>query len=321
MKNKNLSLIRKKDIISEVKKRFLNYAIYTLEDRAIPNLYDGLKPVHRRILFAMYELKLFNNFKKSAKTVGDVIGKYHPHGDQAVYKSMVKMGQIFYSRYPLIDTQGNFGSIDGDEPAAMRYTEAKLSKISVELMKYLDKETVSYESNYDNSEKEPSVLPSLFPNLLVNGSIGIAVGFSTRIPSHNLNEIISSLIALTENEDLTIDELLKKYIKGPDFPTGGYIFLNDDLKKAYLTGHGSVTIRGKAIFEKLDSKRKAIVITEIPYQLKKSDLVLEIAYLIEQKKIQDVHELRDESNYKGIRIVLELKRENSEKNILYKLFK
>ncbi len=313
--------IRDIDIADEMKNGFLDYAMSVIVSRAIPDVRDGLKPVHRRIIYAMWDLKMTydKQHKKSARIVGEVIGKYHPHGDTAVYEAMVRMAQDFSYRYPLIDGHGNFGSMDGDAPAAMRYTEAKMSKIAGELIKDIEKETTIFIDNYDGSEEEPTFLPGYFPNLLVNGSSGIAVGMATNIPPHNLNEVINGVIAITKNPEITTIELMK-IIKGPDFPTGALITAGNGLIKAYETGNGAITIRSKIDIEENNNKRR-IIVSEIPYQINKSKLLERIAELIRDKIINGISDLRDESNMAGIRIVLELKRDAQENVILNKLYK
>lgn len=309
------------NLTGEMKTSFLDYAMSVIVARALPDVRDGLKPVHRRILYAMGELNLYNDrpFKKSARIVGDVIGKYHPHGDSAVYEALVRMAQDFSYRYPLVDGHGNFGSIDGDGAAAMRYTEARMSKIAGEMLRDLNKNTVNFINNYDGSEKEPEVLPSRFPNLLVNGASGIAVGMATNIPPHNLSEVIDGVLALIQNPNLPVERLID-YIPAPDFPTGGIVMNLGEVKKAYLTGYGSVTIRAKTKIMKIGSK-DAIVITEIPYQVNKTRLIERIAELAKKKIIDGIIDLRDESNRKGIRIVIELRRDANAEVILNNLFK
>ena len=294
----------------EIKKSFLEYAMSVIISRAIPSVYDGLKPVHRRIIYAMEKMGVTSHsaYKKSARIVGEVIGKYHPHGDSAVYNTIVRMAQDFSFRYPLVQGHGNFGSIDGDAPAAMRYTEIRLSKISAELSKDIDKKIVPFEDNYDGSEIEPARLPCYFPNLLANGSQGIAVGLATNIPPHNLTELIDACILMIKNPQVSIYELMR-VVKAPDFPTGGYLACGQNLMKAYLTGNGSVVMRGKyKIEDNPNSKYKKIVFYEIPYQVNKKDLLEKIVVLVKNKVINEIHDLRDESNYKGIRIVIEVKR-------------
>ncbi|MFX4056856.1 MAG: DNA gyrase subunit A [Spiroplasma sp. hy2] len=313
--------IRDIDIADEMKNGFLDYAMSVIVSRAIPDVRDGLKPVHRRIIYAMWDLKMTydKQHKKSARIVGEVIGKYHPHGDTAVYEAMVRMAQDFSYRYPLIDGHGNFGSMDGDAPAAMRYTEAKMSKIAGELIKDIEKETTIFIDNYDGSEEEPTFLSGYFPNLLVNGASGIAVGMATNIPPHNLNEVIDGVIAVTKNPEITTVELMK-IIKGPDFPTGALITAGNGLIKAYETGNGAITIRSKIDIEENNNKRR-IIVSEIPYQINKAKLLERIAELIRDKIINGISDLRDESNMEGVRIVLELKRDVQENVILNKLYK
>ncbi|WFG99299.1 DNA gyrase subunit A [Spiroplasma citri] len=313
--------IRDIDIADEMKNGFLDYAMSVIVSRAIPDVRDGLKPVHRRIIYAMWDLKMTyeKQHKKSARIVGEVIGKYHPHGDTAVYEAMVRMAQDFSYRYPLIDGHGNFGSMDGDPPAAMRYTEAKMSKIAGEIIKDIEKETTIFIDNYDGSEEEPTFLPGYFPNLLVNGASGIAVGMATNIPPHNLNEVIDGVIAVTKNPEITTVELMK-IIKGPDFPTGALITAGNGLIKAYETGNGAITIRSKIDIEENNNKRR-IIVSEIPYQINKAKLLERIAELVRDKIINGIIDLRDESNMEGVRVVLELKRDAQENVILNKLYK
>ena len=308
-------------IEEEVKTSYLNYAMSVIVSRALPDVRDGLKPVHRRLLFAMEELGLRNNAptKKSARITGDAMGKYHPHGDLSLYDALVRMAQDFSLRYPLVQGQGNFGSIDGDPPAASRYTEAKLSKIGEEMLADLDKETVDFVPNYDESLKEPSVLPSAIPNLLINGSSGIAVGMATNMPPHNLREVAQAIEAYIENPDISIDDLMN-YVKGPDFPTGGIIYGMQGIRDAYATGRGRLTVRGRFIIETMKSGREQIVFTEIPYALNKTTLVTRIAELVRDKQIDGISDLRDESDRDGIRIVLELKKGAITKIVLNQLF-
>jgi len=310
------------NIEDEMKNSFIDYAMSVIVQRALPDVRDGLKPVHRRILYAMHSLGFTPDkpHRKSATTVGEVLGKYHPHGDAAVYDTMVRMAQDFNYRYTLIDGHGNFGSIDGDSAAAMRYTEARMSKIAMEMLKDINKETVDFVPNYDESLKEPSVLPSKFPNLLVNGSNGIAVGMATSIPPHNLGEVIDGIIATIDNPDIELEELMK-HIKGPDFPTGALIMGKDGIRKAYATGRGKVVVRAKAEIESMFGNRQRIVVTEIPYQVNKANLIEKIADLVKEKKIEGISDLRDESDREGMRIVIELKRDanaNIVLNLLYK---
>ncbi len=305
----------------EMKRSYLDYAMSVIVSRAIPDVRDGLKPVHRRILYAMHEAGYTANkqHRKSARIVGDVIGKYHPHGDTAVYDSLVRMAQDFALRAPLVDGQGNFGSIDGDSAAAMRYTESRLSKISHNLLEDLDKETVDFIPNYDGLEIEPKVLPAMFPNLLVNGTSGIAVGMATNIPPHNLGEIIDACCMYVDNEDVEISDLLS-CVKGPDFPTSGTIMGMSGIRSAYLTGRGSIIIRGKTEIESIANNRESIIITEIPYAVNKAKLVEKIADLVKEKRIENISDLRDESNKKGIRIVIELKKDANSAVILNQLY-
>jgi len=311
------------NIEDEMKKSYIDYAMSVIIGRALPDVRDGLKPVHRRVLYAMNEL---NNdwdkpYKKSARIVGDVIGKYHPHGDMAVYDAIVRMAQGFSLRYPLIDGQGNFGSIDGDPPAAMRYTEIRMAKLTSELLADIDKETVDFVSNYDESLVEPSVLPSKFPNLIVNGSSGIAVGMATNIPPHNLVETINALIALIENPDIPFEELLT-HIPGPDFPTAGFIYGKEGIRTAYETGKGIIQLRAKALIERdRKGERESIVVTELPYQINKAKLIERIAELIQDKEIEGISNIRDESDREGMRVVIELKRNEVPEVILNQLYK
>lgn len=306
----------------EMKSSYIDYAMSVIVARALPDVRDGLKPVHRRVLFGMHELGLAYNrpYKKSARIVGEVLGKYHPHGDSAVYDTMVRMVQDFSLRYPLVDGQGNFGSVDGDSPAAMRYTEARLARISEEMLRDLDKNTVDFGPNFDDSLQEPLVLPSYLPNLLVNGSSGIAVGMATNIPPHNLNEVIDGLVALIDNPKLTSADLMK-YVKAPDFPTGGIIYGYDGVKEAYTTGRGRIILRAKANIETLKNDRENIVITEIPYQVNKSNLIEKIAELVREGKVDDISNIRDESDRDGMRIVIELKRDAQPTVVLNQLYK
>ena len=296
-------------IEEEMRKSYLDYAMSVIVGRALPDIRDGLKPVHRRVLYTMAGLGLNWNraYRKSAKVVGEVLGKYHPHGDAPVYEALVRMVQEFSLRYPLVDGQGNFGSIDGDPPAAYRYTEARLAKIAHELLADIDKDTVEFVPNFDESEREPTVLPTKVPNLLVNGSSGIAVGMATNIPPHNLSEVVDGLVLLIDNPDATIDDLIK-IIPGPDFPTAGYIYGRTGIREAYTTGRGIITLRAKAHVEKMRGGREAIIVTELPYQVNKATLIEKIGELIRDKKIEGISERRDESSREGIRIVLELGR-------------
>ncbi len=309
-------------IEQEMQASYLDYAMSVIVSRALPDVRDGLKPVHRRILYAMRELGLLHNkpYKKSATVVGEVLGKYHPHGDMSVYDALVRMAQDFSMRYPLIDGQGNFGSIDGDAAAAYRYTEARLSRIAEEMLAEIEENTVDWVPNFDGRLKEPVVLPSRFPNLLANGCSGIAVGMATSVPPHNLSELVDGFIALIENPDITTRELMK-YIKGPDFPTGGEVVGIKGLIEAYETGRGRITVRARYHIEERKGGREAIVITEIPYEIKKSSLIEEIAKLVRNRHIEDIADLRDESDRDGIRVVIELKRGADARIIINKLLK
>jgi len=319
--SKNLGNINARPIVTEMEESYLSYAMSVIVARALPDARDGLKPVHRRILYAMNELGLRSSakFRKSALVVGDVLGKYHPHGDSPVYEAMVRMAQNFAMRYPLVHGQGNFGSIDGDNAAAMRYTEAKLFSISDQMLQDIDKNTVDFRPNYDGSRKEPSVLPSRLPNLLLNGTVGIAVGMATNIPPHNLRELVKAVLHLTDHPDASVEDLLK-FVKGPDFPTAGVVYGKDILKQAYLTGRGSITIRGKAAIEE-DGNRYIIRISELPYQVNKAVLIERVAQLVTDKVIQGISDIRDESDRDGIRVIIELKRDSYPQKILNQLFK
>ncbi len=309
-------------IEDEVKNSYLNYAMSVIVGRALPDVRDGLKPVHRRILYAMQELSLEHSkpYKKCARIVGEVLGKYHPHGDVAVYDTLVRMAQDFSLRYPLVDGQGNFGSVDGDTAAAMRYTEARLSAISDEMLQDIDKDTVKFGPNFDSSLKEPLLLPAALPNLMVNGSSGIAVGMATNIPPHNLNEVADAIIYLLDHPEAEPKDLMR-YIKGPDFPTGGVICGRAGIKDAYTTGRGKLTVRAKATVEHQKNGKDMIIISEIPYQVQKSSLVEAIATLVEDKKIEGISDIRDESDKDGMRIVVELKRDTENQIVLNQLFK
>ena len=314
--------IRPVSILDEMKRSYLDYAMSVIVARALPDARDGLKPVHRRILYAMHE----NGFdwnkahNKSARTVGDVIGKYHPHGDQSVYDALVRMAQDFSMRVPLIDGQGNFGSVDGDMPAAMRYTESRLTKIAHSLLDDIERDTVDFQANYDDKDREPQVLPAKFPNLLVNGAGGIAVGMATNIPPHNLGEVIDACVALIDNPGLSIDQLIE-IIPGPDFPTGGIILGHQGIRAAYHLGRGSIVMRGRVSIETIRKDREAIVVTEIPYQVNKKTMVERIAELVHEKKIEGISDLRDESDRKGYRVVVELKRDAVPDVVLNQLYR
>ena len=314
--------VKETDLSQKMKSSFLSYAMSVIVSRALPDVRDGMKPVHRRILYGMSEMGVTPDkpTKKSARIVGDVMGKYHPHGDSAIYDSMVRMAQNFSYRYPLVDGQGNFGSIDGDPAAAMRYTEARMSKIAIELLRDLGKNTVNFQDNYDGTEKEPVVLPSRFPNLLVNGATGIAVGMATNIPPHNLGETIDGLLALIRNPEISIEGLMN-YIKGPDFPTGGCIMGLSQVRKAYMTGSGIIIIRAKHEFKDLGNGKQAIIVTEIPYQVNKAKLIDRIAETVRDKLIDGITGLQDESSNKGMRIVIELRRDVTPNVVLNNLYK
>ncbi|MEG0314205.1 MAG: DNA gyrase subunit A [Erysipelotrichaceae bacterium] len=311
------------DVANEMRTSFLDYSMSVIVARALPDARDGLKPVHRRILHSMNDLGIVASkpYKKSARIVGDVIGKYHPHGDTAVYDAMVRMSQEFSYRYMLVQGHGNFGSIDGDGAAAMRYTEARMSKMSMEMLKDIKKDTVDFIDNYDGEEKEPAVLPARFPNLLVNGAVGIAVGMATNIPPHNLGETIDATLAIMDNPEITVMELMDNYIKGPDFPTGGTILGRAGIRQAYETGRGSIVTRSKVDVEELSNGKKRIVVTEIPYQVNKATLVEKIANLVREKIVDGITDLRDESNREGIRIVIELRKDVQAEVILNQLYR
>ncbi|MBF8417639.1 DNA gyrase subunit A [Heyndrickxia coagulans] len=310
------------NLTQEMRTSFLDYAMSVIVSRAIPDVRDGLKPVHRRILYAMNDLGMTPDkaYKKSARIVGEVIGKYHPHGDSAVYETMVRMAQDFSYRYMLVDGHGNFGSVDGDPAAAMRYTEARMSKISLELLRDINKDTIDFQDNYDGSEKEPAVLPSRFPNLLVNGSSGIAVGMATNIPPHQLGEVIDAILALSKDPDITIQELME-YIPGPDFPTGGLIVGRSGIRRAYETGRGSITLRARVEIEQRSNGKESIIVTELPYQVNKAKLIERIAELVHEKRIDGITDLRDESDRNGMRMVIEVRRDANANVILNNLYK
>ncbi|MHB0976939.1 MAG: DNA gyrase subunit A [Candidatus Aquicultorales bacterium] len=310
------------EIEEEMKSSYIDYAMSVIVGRALPDVRDGLKPVHRRILYAMYDMGMLPGrpFKKCARIVGEVLGKYHPHGDMAVYDALVRMAQDFSVRYELIDGYGNFGSVDGDSPAAMRYTESRLSKIATELLRDIDKETVNFVPNFDDTLTEPSVLPGRIPNLLVNGSSGIAVGMATNIPPHNLGEVIDATITLIDNPESDVADLMQ-HVKGPDFPTAGIIMGRSGIKDAYATGRGSIVVRGKASFEETKSGKNRIIVTELPYQVNKARLAEKIAELVRDKKLTEISDLRDESDRSGMRLVVELKRDAIPQVVLNKLYK
>jgi DNA gyrase subunit A len=314
--------IRPHNIEDEIKDSFLSYAMSVIVSRALPDVRDGLKPVHRRVLYAMHDVGLQPNrpYRKSATVVGEVIGKYHPHGDSAVYDTLTRLAQDFSMRYPLVDGQGNFGSVDGDPPAAMRYTEARLTRMATEMLRDISSDTVNFVPNFDESQRQPEVLPARYPNLLVNGSDGIAVGMATKIPPHNLGEVIDATVALIDDPELD-DEEVAKHIKGPDFPTGGVIVGLRGIKDAVTTGRGSVKVQARAHTEQIKGNRTQIVVTEIPYQVNKSYLLQKIAELVKERKLTDISDLRDESDRNGMRIVIELKREAVPKVVLNNLYK
>src|SRR5687767_3740274 len=310
-------------IEQEMRESFLNYSMSVIVQRALPDVRDGLKPVHRRILYAMHEagLSAGRPFRKSATVVGDVLGRYHPHGDVAVYEALVRMVQDFSLRYPLIDGQGNFGSVDGDNAAAYRYTEARLTPIALDLLRDIDKNTVKFIPNFDDQRREPTVLPAGIPNLLVNGSSGIAVGMATNIPPHNLREVIAAAIHVLDNAEATVGDL-RKMIKGPDFPTGGFIYGRQGIKDYQETGRGRIIMRARAVIEEKESSNKSqIVITELPYQVNKARLVESIAELVRDKKLEGISDLRDESDREGMRMVIELKRDSIPRVVLNQLYK
>ncbi|MCI8302433.1 MAG: DNA gyrase subunit A [Oscillospiraceae bacterium] len=308
-------------LVPEMKQSFIEYAMSVIKGRALPDVRDGLKPVHRRILYAMYEDNLTSDkpFKKSATCVGDVLGRYHPHGDQSVYDALVRLAQDFSTRYLLVDGHGNFGSVDGDPAAAYRYTEARLSKLSNEMLRDIDKDTVDWEPNFDESRKEPRVLPSRFPNLLVNGSVGIAVGMATNIPPHNLREVIGACVHMLENPEADLSDLME-YIKGPDFPTRGIIMGRAGIRQAYATGRGHIKVRARTEFEEFGQNRTRIVVTEIPYQVNKRMLIKNMADQVEDKRLEGISDIRDESDRNGMRIVIELKRDANAQVVLNRLF-
>ncbi|MFD1362633.1 DNA gyrase subunit A [Lentibacillus salinarum] len=311
------------NLSQEMRTSFLDYAMSVIVSRALPDVRDGMKPVHRRILYAMNDLGMHADkaYKKSARIVGEVIGKYHPHGDSAVYESMVRMAQDFSYRYMLVDGHGNFGSVDGDSAAAMRYTEARMSKISMELLRDINKDTIDYADNYDGTEREPVVFPARFPNLLVNGAAGIAVGMATNIPPHNLGETIDAVLAVSKDPEITIHELIEHYIHGPDFPTAGEILGRSGIRKAYETGKGSVTIRAKVHIDEHSNGKSSIIATELPYQVNKAKLVEKIAELVRDKRVDGITDLRDESDRDGMRVVIELRRDANPNIVLNNLYK
>ncbi len=314
--------IKQVEATDELKKSFISYAMAVNVSRAIPDVRDGLKPVHRRILYSMGELNNFNDkpYKKCARIVGEVMGKYHPHGDSSVYDALVRLAQDFSIRYPLIDGHGNFGSVDGDSPAAMRYTEARLSKIAAYMLEDIDKETVDFYPNFDDTLMQPRVLPARFPNLLVNGADGIAVGMATNIPPHNLTEVINGVEALIDNPDIDIDELME-YIPAPDFPTGGIIMGRNAVKLAYKTGRGGIVVRGKAEIEETASGRFKIVITELPYGVNKARFIMQMADLVKNKKLEGISDIKEESDREGLRVVVDIKKDANAQVVLNTLYK
>lgn len=315
--------VKKVNLSKEMKDSFLEYAMSVIIDRALPDVRDGLKPVQRRIVYGMNELGCHSDkaYKKSARIVGEVMGKYHPHGDSSIYDALVRMAQDFSYRYMLVDGHGNFGSIDGDSAAAQRYTEARMSKLSMELVKDINKNTVDYQDNYDGEEKEPKVLPSRFPNLLVNGTTGIAVGMATNIPSHNLGEVIDAILAVSEDPEISVIDIMENYLPGPDFPTGGYILGKSGIKKAYETGNGLIIMRAKTDIVDIHAGKKAIIVTEIPYMVNKARLIEKIAEHVREKNIEGITDLRDESSREGIRIVIELRKDVQPEVVLNQLYK
>ncbi|WP_085506638.1 DNA gyrase subunit A [Thalassobacillus devorans] len=319
----NRPRVQEVNISQEMRTSFLDYAMSVIVARALPDVRDGLKPVHRRILYAMNDLGMHSDkaYKKSARIVGEVIGKYHPHGDSAVYDTMVRMAQDFNYRYMLVDGHGNFGSVDGDAAAAMRYTEARMSKISMEILRDINKDTIDYTDNYDGAEKEPVVLPARFPNLLVNGTSGIAVGMATNVPPHQLGEVINGVLALSKDPDITVQELMENYIYGPDFPTGGQILGLSGIRKAYETGKGSITIRANVEIEEQANGKSRMIVTELPYQVNKARLVEKIAELARDKKVEGITDLRDESDRNGMRVVIELRKDVNPNVMLNNLYK
>ncbi len=323
MAEEKRSNVQEINISNEMRTSFLDYAMSVIVSRALPDVRDGMKPVHRRILYAMNDLGMHSDkaYKKSARIVGEVIGKYHPHGDSAVYETMVRMAQDFSYRYMLVDGHGNFGSVDGDSAAAMRYTEARMSKISMELLRDINKDTIDYTDNYDGSEREPVVFPARFPNLIVNGTSGIAVGMATNIPPHNLGETIDAVLAISKDPDITINELMEDYIHGPDFPTAGQILGKSGIRKAYETGKGSITVRAKANIEEHANGKATIIVTELPYQVNKAKLIERIAEHVRDKRIEGITDLRDESDRNGMRIVMELRRDVNANVVLNNLYK
>ena len=318
----NIGRLTPLNIEDELKKSFISYAMAVIVTRALPDVRDGLKPVHRRILYSMNEMGITPDkpYRKSARIVGDVLGKYHPHGDSSVYDAMVRLAQDFSTRYMLVEGQGNFGSVDGDGAAAMRYTEARLSKLSMELVRDIEKETVDFYPNFDETLMQPAVMPSRFPNLLVNGSSGIAVGMATNIPPHNLGEVIDGVVCMIDNPDCTVDDLMQ-HIKGPDFPTGGVILGKRGIYDAYHEGRGRIVVRARSEIEEMSGNRQRIVVTEIPYMVNKAKLIEKIAEMVHEKTVDGISDIRDESDRNGMRIVIELKRDVNANVVLNTLYK
>ncbi|KPK27302.1 MAG: DNA gyrase subunit A, partial [Nitrospira bacterium SG8_3] len=310
------------NIEDEMKKSYLEYSMSVIVGRALPDIRDGLKPVHRRVLYSMHEMKNYYNrpFKKSARVVGDVIGKYHPHGDAAVYDTIVRLAQDFSMRYRLVDGQGNFGSVDGDPPAAMRYTEVRMTRLAQDFLSDIEKETVDFNTNYDDSLSEPSILPTTIPNLLINGSSGIAVGMATNIPPHNISEVCDAIIRVIDQPDVGLEELIG-LVPAPDFPTAGFILGRKGVYEAYKTGKGIIKIRARAFVEKVGKRRERIVISEIPYQVNKTKLLEKIAELVREKKVEGISDIRDESDKDGMRIVLDVRGDGKPLVILNRLYK
>ena len=309
------------ELVHEMQTSYIEYAMSVIVGRALPDVRDGLKPVHRRILYAMYEDNLTSDkpFKKSATCVGDVLGRYHPHGDASVYDAMVRLAQDFSMRYMLVDGHGNFGSVDGDPPAAYRYTEARLSKIANEMLRDIDKDTVDWDPNFDETRREPRVLPRRFPNLLVNGSSGIAVGMATNIPPHNLTEVINACVCILENPEAELADLME-YIKGPDFPTRGIIMGRSGIRAAYATGRGKITVRARTEFEEFGQNRERIIVTELPYQVNKRQLIAAMAEQVRDKRLEGISDIRDETDRNGMRVVIELKKDANPQVVLNRLF-
>ena len=314
-------VITESELVGEMQTSYIDYAMSVIVGRALPDVRDGLKPVHRRILYTMYEDNLTSDkpFKKSATCVGDVLGRYHPHGDASVYDAMVRLAQNFSMRYMLVDGHGNFGSVDGDPPAAYRYTEARLSKISNEMLRDIEKDTVDWDPNFDETRKEPRVLPSRFPNLLVNGSSGIAVGMATNIPPHNLTEVINACVCVLENPDANVNDLMQ-HISGPDFPTRGIIMGRSGIRQAYATGRGKIIVRARTDFEEYGQNRTRIIVHELPYKVNKRELIKSIAEQVRDKRLDGISDLRDESDRNGMRMVIELKRDANPQVVLNRLF-